>query len=1308
MTGPRGYSAGTRAALAQLSRGSCYNPECTRSIITFVDGEPYVDYQIAHIRDASPGNRYVADMTDNERRSFANLVLLCKPCHTLVDKAYPENFSIELLEGWKRARERTALQELAELGSLDEAALALLVRAAVRAATANTEGPALLGLSTGFRPSYEPMLRAFEELHGQLQEREVEVDELCRRVEAGGYVIVEGDAYAGKTALMTHLASRLNERGCRVVRFYVVEDSDASPTVFLRAVIVQLLELLGEGGGVASDREGQVMQFQALWQHALATGSARLVMLVDGLDEQDPLDSISRVLPQMGPPQTTVVVSTRPNPDLADGVGAHHPLARAMASARYALSPSPHAHASQRDARAGITSYLKHTEPARVDLVGFLTFARGLLSTDELATLIGISPGACERLLDGLRRHLKTVHDHDTAPRYAFGHIELERQAKAWFGASGETFYAERIIAWGRDYEAQCWPLNTPWYLIRSLDDLVNESCAPAERLPALLELATDERARLLRARLGHQQPMFDTIDVAISLLRQQDPPDLDAIFRLAVVESDSRVMSPLVPTAVLVALSVTGRVELSVELARAITDDVARAVALGVVAAALAQQQPNRALEMARSISVDGPRAKALADIAVAQRRPDIADEAFELARSLPRDGRWCGAVAAALAESNPDRALALALSISEEWWMANTLQEIAAGMVQYDPSRALEVARSITIEAQRAKALSRLSSVLRRPDIADEALEVARSITDESQPEALGEVGAALAKHDPDVAMELANSITGDAERARVIEEVAVGLAKDDPERALGLSRSIAHGAIRAKVVGTIASAIAAIDADRAVDIARSIADDWWRAKTLADVAGALGRPDIADEALEVARSMMPLGGRSLTLAAVVPALAQLDPRRALEVARSITVDGARAQALADVAAVVAGDDPDEALEIAQSIPQDSRATTASALASVARSLAQSNPDRALIVARSIADDGGRARALAELAAAQHRPEIVDEALGLARSIADTWAQAQALAGVVGFIVRDDPDRALAVARSITNDWWKARTLVDLANELHRPVIVDEALAVARSVIDDTWRASAMAEIAAVLARHDPDRALDLAGSVDDDGVALGGVAAVIARHDPDRALELARSISHDAVRDKVTGAAAESLAQRDPERALMLARSITVEGWRARALVCVARRLGAKALLCLARSEDGEGDASSAANEPVGETVDPVRSSDFFISYAQPDLAWAEWIAWELEAVGHQVVLQSWDFRAGSDFVARMQDTLATSARVLAVLSPAYVESGFAMAEWRASFALDPEGRSQRLLPVRVANFRPPESARHPDLC
>jgi transcriptional regulator with XRE-family HTH domain len=95
-------------------------------------------------------------------------------------------------------------------------------------------------------------------------------------------------------------------------------------------------------------------------------------------------------------------------------------------------------------------------------------------------------------------------------------------------------------------------------------------------------------------------------------------------------------------------------------------------------------------------------------------------------------------------------------------------------------------------------------------------------------------------------------------------------------------------------------------------------------------------------------------------------------------------------------------------------------------------------------------------------------------------------------------------------------------------------------------------------------------------------------------------------------------------------------------------------------------------------------------------FFVSYTASDRAWAEWIAWELEEAGYRAVIQAWDFRPGSDFVAAMRKAAVECQRTLAVLSPEYLRSEFALSEWAAAFAADPLGLKGRLVPVRVAQF------------
>ena len=93
------------------------------------------------------------------------------------------------------------------------------------------------------------------------------------------------------------------------------------------------------------------------------------------------------------------------------------------------------------------------------------------------------------------------------------------------------------------------------------------------------------------------------------------------------------------------------------------------------------------------------------------------------------------------------------------------------------------------------------------------------------------------------------------------------------------------------------------------------------------------------------------------------------------------------------------------------------------------------------------------------------------------------------------------------------------------------------------------------------------------------------------------------------------------------------------------------------------------------------------------DFFISYTRADLAWARWIAQQLTDAGFTVTYQEQDFRPGSNFVLEMQRALVESERVIAVLSPIYLNSRFALAEWAAAFAEDPTGEKGKLVPVRV---------------
>ncbi|MGY1680530.1 FxSxx-COOH system tetratricopeptide repeat protein [Geodermatophilus sp. SYSU D01176] len=95
---------------------------------------------------------------------------------------------------------------------------------------------------------------------------------------------------------------------------------------------------------------------------------------------------------------------------------------------------------------------------------------------------------------------------------------------------------------------------------------------------------------------------------------------------------------------------------------------------------------------------------------------------------------------------------------------------------------------------------------------------------------------------------------------------------------------------------------------------------------------------------------------------------------------------------------------------------------------------------------------------------------------------------------------------------------------------------------------------------------------------------------------------------------------------------------------------------------------------------------------RRTDFFISHAGRDTAWAEWLAWQLQQAGYSVELDVWDWAPGEDFVARMQTALERADRLLAVCTDAYFSSAFGGAELRAAFAQHAVAEG-RIVPVLV---------------
>ncbi|MEE1083528.1 MAG: ABC-three component system protein [Paludibacteraceae bacterium] len=112
MAGARDYKPNDLKRLFALSGCECANPSCNNKLIA-------KDYnsilgEICHIEAASSdGPRFNPKQTNDERRSFDNLILLCESCHKIIDnKANEKDYPVELLKKWKKNHQEKILNSI--------------------------------------------------------------------------------------------------------------------------------------------------------------------------------------------------------------------------------------------------------------------------------------------------------------------------------------------------------------------------------------------------------------------------------------------------------------------------------------------------------------------------------------------------------------------------------------------------------------------------------------------------------------------------------------------------------------------------------------------------------------------------------------------------------------------------------------------------------------------------------------------------------------------------------------------------------------------------------------------------------------------------------------------------------------------------------------------------------------------------------------------------------------------------------------------------------------------------------------------
>jgi hypothetical protein len=366
---------------------------------------------------------------------------------------------------------------LAELGAYARAEVDLLGELNQRIA----ELPAEVGRQVrpvGYRDDYDSVIAAFEQRHlPGLRDREVELMALLQQIEEGpGYLAVEGEMYAGKTALFTALRRRLVEAGYSVVAYFIQRGFADSPADFLPKIITQLLQLLEAtdsrlaAEGVATTLDARRTQFIGLWQQSTQTAQQPVVLLVDALDEQLHRRNggglfISQLLPTDVGLQGRVVVSSRPNPDFAAVVPPDHPLAILPGHRRVALAPSPHAIVEREKIRRELDQYLTGGDPDAERLTGMYAIGAAPLSDNDLADFFNFTPGQVVALRKPLASSLLRFHDPDGIDRFTLGHEAQRQHVRDHLTAWGIRRLTDEVLSWADRYAEQGWPDDTPSFL---------------------------------------------------------------------------------------------------------------------------------------------------------------------------------------------------------------------------------------------------------------------------------------------------------------------------------------------------------------------------------------------------------------------------------------------------------------------------------------------------------------------------------------------------------------------------------------------------------------------------------------------------------------------------------------------------------------------------------------------------------------------------------------------------------------------------------------------------------------------------
>ncbi|MDV5148544.1 trypsin-like peptidase domain-containing protein [Streptomyces sp. SBC-4] len=366
-------------------------------------------------------------------------------------------------------------------------------------------------------------------------DRERSDDDLPSAPPHASYRWITGPPWAGKTALAAHFAA-FPPPDVDVVSFFVSRSFGEQTRQYQQEVCDQLAALLGDppqtffGQGT----------LDSLWQRAndrAAFHGRNLLLLVDGLDENDESPPIAALLPTETGDTGHVLVLSRAMPPIPAAVPRDHPLRDEERCPRVPLSPTRRADQLRERATDELTTLLPDREVRAV--LGTLAVG-GPMTLDDLGAVLETAGGAPDpydlrTLVRSVpARVLSSVAGGDggaegTAERFGFAHDELRRATLTEIGAAAAR-HRTALHTWADGYARRAWPDDTPDYLVAHYPAVLLASSDTAR----LTDLPSPERVAMWQRRTGHDTDAAREITDALRALAESEGDGLRAAAVLA------------------------------------------------------------------------------------------------------------------------------------------------------------------------------------------------------------------------------------------------------------------------------------------------------------------------------------------------------------------------------------------------------------------------------------------------------------------------------------------------------------------------------------------------------------------------------------------------------------------------------------------------------------------------------------------------------------------------------------------------------------------------------------------------------